>query len=643
MKTLWVCILVLASAAALSATQYSYSNSGGTVSMTATTLTMSGTILGNPAGTVSMSCNLAVVNVTGDTETWSCTGGTFSAQSNDGTVNITGTFASGIFTEATSEVNRTFYYNYALYANFSASQLVGRKPVAVAGAVMETVATLTSPLNPGTGAIQSGLIDFSQQYEPVYIADTGNNRIVQTADILGSNWTSIGKLGTGTKQFTAPWGVAIDTAGKIYVSDSGNCRIVRMDNMTGLNWTSYGTCGAGTGQFSNAEGLWVDSSGKIYVADTGNNRIVRMDDITGTSFISLGTLGNGTGQFSSPAAVTTDAAGNIYVADNANARAVEFSDMLGTNWAVWQFPLNYENPNGIAVDASGKIYMTDAAQSQVFRADNISGANTVSLDVNYLGYINGVEKPAGIFVDSAGGIYIADTNNNRVDRLFDMSYDDQMVLGTAGAGVGNLSLPHAVVTQPESKSVAVSAVSPSSLTFPTELVGTASASETTMLSNIGLGPLSVTSVTSTLADFPTTNNCPTMLAAGQSCLATVTFDPTVGGLRKGAVKFTLKGAASKSAAVSGSGALVTVSPTVLIMFEGQGGTVTVTNPLSTSTSLKSVKIVGQFTETNNCGTIAPGASCTINVNWNYTGFVITGTLEVTDISGTVQYVSLTGE
>jgi sugar lactone lactonase YvrE len=515
--------------------------------------------------------------------------------------------------------------------------------VAVAGAVMETLTTMTSLLSSTNGTIQTGLIDTSQQYEPVYIADTGNNRIVQTADILGSNWMSIGKLGTGTKQFTSPWGVALDAAGKVYVSDSGNCRIVRMDNMSGLNWTSYGTCGAGTGQFSNPEGLWVDASGKIYVADAGNNRIVRMDDITGTNFTALGTLGTGAGQFSSPAAVTTDAAGNIYVADTANARVVEFSDMLGTNWAVWQFPLNYLTPNGVAVDASGRIFTTDSLQNQVIRADSIAGTNEVSLNVNFLIYINGVERPAGIFVDAAGGIYIADTNNNRVDRLYDMTYDDQMVLGTSGKGVGNLSLPHAVVTQPETKSVAVSAVSPPSLTFPTELVGVASPTETTTLSNIGLAPLTVTSVTSSLADFPMTNNCPSTLAAGQSCLATVAFQPTTGGLRKGSVKFTLKGAASRSTSVSGSAALVTLSTTSLVMFDGASGTVTVTNPLTTSTSLKSVKTLGQFTETNNCGTLAPGASCTINVNWSYNGFVITGTLEVTDISGTVQYVSLTGE
>jgi streptogramin lyase len=643
MKALWACVLVLASAVVLSATQYSYSNSGGIVSQTASTLTITGSTLSNPPGTVSMTCNLTEILPTyGFTSEWTCTGGSITVQSTDGTTSISGVFSTGLFTLIETEVNRVYHYNYALYANFSASQTTNGKSVAVAGAVMETLPTMTSPLDPATGTIQAGLIDLSQQYEPVYIADTGNNRIVQTADILGSNWTSVGKLGSGTKQFSSPWGVALDAAGRIYVSDSGNCRIVRMDNMKGTNWISYGTCGAGAGQFSTPEGLWVDASGKIYVADTGNNRIVRMDDMAGTNFAALGTLGNGAGQFSSPAAVTTDAAGNIYVADNANARVVECSDMTGTNWAVWQFPLNYLTPDGVAVDAAGKIYTTDSLQNQVIRADNISGANEVSLNVNYLLYINGVEAPSGIFVDPNGLIYIADTKNNRVDQLFGMSYDDQIALGTMGTGVGKLSLPHAAVAQQETKNVAVSAVTPPSLTFPTELVGVASPTETTMLSNIGLAPLSVTSVTSTLADFPITNNCPPTLIAGENCTATVTFQPTTGGLRRGSVKFALKGSSSKSTSLSGSAALVTLSPSELIMFACASGTVTVTNPLSSSTSIKSVKVTSNFTQTNNCGTLASGASCTVTVNW-CSATPITGTLTVTDASGTAQYVSLTGE
>src|SRR5215471_13068285 len=116
MKALWACAVLLAAASTLSATQYSYSNSGGTVSQTSTTMTISGSTVGSPAGTVSMSCNLTPITTGyGFTAEWSCTGGTFSLQLSDGSITLTGTFTSGVFTETEKEVNRVFYYNYALY------------------------------------------------------------------------------------------------------------------------------------------------------------------------------------------------------------------------------------------------------------------------------------------------------------------------------------------------------------------------------------------------------------------------------------------------------------------------------------------------------------------------------------------------
>jgi hypothetical protein len=189
MKALWIGAIVLATAATLSATQFSYSNTGGTVSQSqANMLTISGANMSNPAGTVSMSCPLTYLTPQYPyLEEWTCTAGSVSAQSSDGTITITGSFTSGIFTLIRTTYRGVNYYYYALYANFSGSQVINGKSTAVLGAVSETLAVLNDYLNPLTGTIQTGLIDISQDYEPVYIADTGNNRIVQSADMLGSN------------------------------------------------------------------------------------------------------------------------------------------------------------------------------------------------------------------------------------------------------------------------------------------------------------------------------------------------------------------------------------------------------------------------------------------------------------------------
>jgi sugar lactone lactonase YvrE len=575
-------------------------------------------------------------------EQWSCSGGSLSIHSSDGTLSITGAFISGLFNLQTKTSSGSTTYYYGFFANFAGSQTKNGSSAAVVGSVSEVLAPLNSSLNPAAGTIQTGLIDLSQRFEPVYIADTGNNRIVEAADILGLNWASLGTAGSGVNQFSGPWGIALDSAGKIYVADTGNCRIVRVDNMQGINWTSFGTCGSGTGQFSGPRGLWVDSTGKIYVADSGNNRIVQMNDMTGSGFVALGTLGKAVGQFNTPSAVTTDSLSHIYIADSGNSRLVETADISGKNWAVLQFAAGYLTPSGIALDSTNRIYTTDSYQNQFIRVDNIAGANPVYLYINYNNYSDDPLKPTGVFLDRDGAAYVADTGNNRIERYFDMSFNDVLLLGTAGKGVRNLSQPHGAVAVTVAKSVGVSSAQPRPLTFPTELLRVASPSETEVLTNIGTAPFTVSSVTSSSTDFPVTNNCPLSLAGGSSCSASAVFKPTAGGLRKGALTFTLAGAVSQAVSMSGSGALVTVSPSELIMYECANGNVAVSNPLSTSTSIKSVSVSGQFTQTNNCSTLSPGASCTVTVSW-CSLTPITGTLTITDSSGTAQYVPLTGE
>ena len=71
---------------------------------------------------------------------------------------------------------------------------------------------------------------------------------------------------------------------------------------------------------------------------------------------------------------------------------------------------------------------------------------------------------------------------------------------------------------------------------------------------------------------------------------------------------------------------------------------TVTNYSSTFAGIPHIRTTGYFSQVNNCGGgLAAGASCTIKVTFTSPGTVVTGVLDVTDASGTVQYVSLTGQ
>ena len=84
----WIFTVVVAGAAMLSATQFSYTNTGGKVSQT-TVLTITGATLSNPAGTFSMPCPLTYFSPQyPHTEERTCTSGSLSAQSTDGTTTI---------------------------------------------------------------------------------------------------------------------------------------------------------------------------------------------------------------------------------------------------------------------------------------------------------------------------------------------------------------------------------------------------------------------------------------------------------------------------------------------------------------------------------------------------------------------------
>ena len=69
---------------------------------------------------------------------------------------------------------------------------------------------------------------------------------------------------------SAPGGVSVDGSGNVYVADTGNNRIVRL---------AVGESAAVVLPFEGLSapgGVAVDGSGNVYVADTGNNRILKL-------------------------------------------------------------------------------------------------------------------------------------------------------------------------------------------------------------------------------------------------------------------------------------------------------------------------------------------------------------------------------
>lgn len=218
-----------------------------------------------------------------------------------------------------------------------------------------------------------------------------------------------------------------------------------------------------------------------------------------------------------------------------------------------------------------------------------------------------------------------------------------------------------------SQTVAISGVatavllSPTTLTFGSQAVGTTSASQTITLTDESGTALSITSIAVTgtnSGDFAQTNTCGTGVAGKASCTISVTFTPTASGTRTASISVTDNGGGSPQTVTltgTATGGVATVSPTSLtfpVQVLGTSSTpqtVTLTNTSSAAMTITSVAITGanlkDYSQTNNCGTsLAGNSSCTINVTFKPTSAnTRTAALTITDgASNSPQTVSLTG-
>jgi hypothetical protein len=188
-------------------------------------------------------------------------------------------------------------------------------------------------------------------------------------------------------------------------------------------------------------------------------------------------------------------------------------------------------------------------------------------------------------------------------------------------------------------------LTPFSLTFGSQEVGTTSAVQTATLTNVGTSALAINQISITgknAASFAQSNACGTSLAPGTSCKISVRFKPKAGGSLVAQLTVSYKGTASpQNVALSGKGitpptaALLPASLKFATQLAGTTApeqTVTLSNTGDLPVTISKISISGPFGQTNNCPA-SPGVigSCQIQVVFKPTaGGTASGTLTVTD-------------
>ncbi|MCU1313733.1 MAG: BNR/Asp-box repeat protein, partial [Acidobacteriaceae bacterium] len=215
--------------------------------------------------------------------------------------------------------------------------------------------------------------------------------------------------------------------------------------------------------------------------------------------------------------------------------------------------------------------------------------------------------------------------------------------GTKGRGVWQAELASVAIRN----APATASITPASLAFSSQAVGTASGPQALTVQNTGTTALTLGTMTVSTREFVLSGQCPATLAAGVSCSVSVVFAPTATGalsatlsvpanVQGGSLSLLLAGTATQ-------GSVIVLTPLRMDfggMILGQTSPVqylTIANTGTQPASLQQPSTSAPFAITaNTCGTVlSANTSCTLGLKFTPLAVgPVSGTMSVSDIAGT---------
>ena len=252
---------------------------------------------------------------------------------------------------------------------------------------------------------------------------------------------------------TKPYGVVIDSKGRIYVADTyvGSVFIFDLE----ANKVSFIRTGAAA-RFKTIIGLAIDDSDRLFVSDADLHHVCAFDP-TGKVEQCFGE-----DVLDRPSGMAIDNENRfLYVVDIVKQQVAVFdADTFKFLHNVGgppkklndDSPATFTKPSNAAVDAEGNLYVTDTFNTriQIFDADgqfiNMFGKNGDGLG-DFI-------RPKGVGVDRDGHVWVADAMSNRV-QIFDKEGNLLAYFGSSGTLPGQFALATGLYIDNKTNRVAV--------------------------------------------------------------------------------------------------------------------------------------------------------------------------------------------
>jgi len=495
---------------------------------------------------------------------------------------------------------------------------------------------------------------------------TGDNQAATAATLQLGSSGSLGSGGIG--------GLAGDKIGNIYIADLLNTR-VRKVSSNGVITTAAGNGQSAYGADNIAPtssplltvgALAVDANNNLYIAEYGRVRKVNFAANTITTVIGSGTVvGDDTGdggpataaKFAGISGLALDSAGNIYTADfqTRHIRVTDKTTGIITRYsgAAYTCPgcgastgdggsyasAGFAALGGIAIDKSDNMYIVD--QSRIRKITKSTGIITTIAGDGTLGSsgdggpaIAAKVGPQDITVDSSGNIYFTETTNLHIRKIDAVTGIITTVAGApTGGAASNDNLLAAglpiggvlgVLVVGDGSTVPILTGTPTlNISRPDVVTQTGNANYANsgwkLDSNTGALPAGTYNVYAAAHD-----TSGAIISLPSTTQFTVNVNPV---------------------------AIATVNPTS-VDFGGlligttlpSAKTVQITNTGSATLTIQSVTVSTDYSQSNNCSSVAPGASCTVLLNFRPTAVgARNGTLIITHNGSTSpNQIALTG-